>query len=173
LKKEAAAAPNIFGKLQFEAVRGIRHLKFLLLEHRFFKDSEEGSALSASLPWPLSTLSLMFHIAETHALVLLRLPCYFVKLEAEIVGLFAIQEYHESLRVASLGVAKEYRRLGIGTFILDYIETIAKHLDKRWVEVDVFGKNAPAQRLYASYGFKFFQTNRMLYRMRKEIRIDH
>jgi len=166
LKKEIGAEPDICRKLQFEAVRGIKHLQFILLEYRFFKNSEEGRALPLNLPWPLSPLSLMLHIVKSHALTLLKLPCYFVKLETKIVGLLAIQEHNESLIVASLGVAKEYRRLGIGTCILSYIETIAKHMGKRLLEVDVLRKNIPAERLYTKYGFTFVQSERMFFIMR-------
>jgi len=88
--KEIGAEPDICRKLQFEAVRGIKCLQFLLLEYRFFKNSEEGSALPLNLPWPLYPLSLMLHIVKSHALALLKLPCYFVKLEKRIVGLLAI-----------------------------------------------------------------------------------
>lgn len=103
----------------------------------------------------------MLHIVESRALALLRLPCYFVKLETKIVGLLAIQDYHKSLFVASLGVAKEYRRFGIGTCILGYTEAIARHMGKRWLEVDVLRKNIPALRLYTKYGFTFVQSERM------------
>ena len=173
LEKKIGAEPDICRKLQFEAVRGIKRLQFLLLEYRFFKDSEEGSTLPLSLPWFLSPLSLMLHIVKSRALALLGLPCYFVKLETKIVGLWAIQEHHESLLVASLGVAKEYRRLGIGTCILDYIETIAKHMGKRWLETLVLSKNIPAQRLYTKHGFTFTQSERIHRIMRKEIRLGH
>ena len=115
----------------------------------------------------------MLHIVKSRALALLRLPCYSVKLETKIVGLWATQEHHESLLVASLGVAKEYRRLGIGTCILDYIETIAKHMGKRWLETLVLSKNIPAQRFYTKHGFTFTQSERIHRIMRKEIRIDH
>jgi len=169
LKEEIEAKPNICSKLQFEAVRGIKRLQFLLLEYLFFKESEEGCALPLSLPWLFSPLSLMLHIAKTHALALMRLPCYFVKIEASIVGLLAIQEQRESLLIASIGVAEEHRQLGIGTCMLSYIETIAKQMGKRWLEVDVWKKNIPAQRLYTKYGFKFIQNKRMLCTMRKKI----
>lgn len=153
-------------KLQFEAVKGIKRFQFLLLEYRFFKDSEDGGALPLSLPWLLSPLSLMVHIVKSRALALFRLPCYFVKLGTKTVGLFAIQECNESLFVASLGVAKDRRRLGIGTCILGYVETIAKRNGKRWLEVDVLKKNIPAQRLYTKYGFTFIQSERMRFVMR-------
>jgi GNAT superfamily N-acetyltransferase len=173
LKKEIGAESDICQKLQFEAVRGIKHLQFLLLEYRFFKESEEGTALPLSLPRFLSPLSLMLHIVKSRALTLLRLPCYFVKLETRIVGLLAIQEHHESLLVASLGVAREYRRLGIGMCILGYIETIAKHMRKRRLETLVLRENIPAQRLYAKYGFTFIKSERMYYIMKKEICVSH
>jgi ribosomal protein S18 acetylase RimI-like enzyme len=172
LKKTIETEPDICGKLQFKAVGGIGCLHFLLLEYRFFKDSEEGRALPLSLPWPLSPLSLMLHIAKSRALTLLRLPCYFVELEKKIVGLLAVQERNESLVVASLGVAKDHRRLGIGTCILDYIETIAKYTGKRWLETLVLRENIPAQRLYSKYGFTYTQSERMHCVMRKETRTD-
>jgi len=75
--------------------------------------------------------------------------------------------------VASLGVKKEYRRLGVGTCILGYIETTAKHMGKRWLETLVLRKNIPAQRLYTKYGFTFIQSERMHCIMRKETCIDH
>jgi GNAT superfamily N-acetyltransferase len=173
LKKGIRTKPDICAKLRFETVKWIERLQLLLLEYRFFKDSEEGSALPLNLPWPLSPLSLMLHVVKTRALTLLRLPCYFVKLETEIVGLFAVQERNESLVVASLGVAREFRRLGIGTCILGYIETTAKQMHKRWLEALVLRKNIPAQRLYAKYGFTFIQSERMHYIMRKETSIGH
>jgi ribosomal protein S18 acetylase RimI-like enzyme len=155
LNKEVEKEPDICRRLQFEDVRGIERLQFLLVEYRFSKDSEGGGALIVSLPWPLSPLSLMFHIVKTRALTLVGLPCYYVKLRAKTVGLWAVQEHHDSLFVASLSVAKEYRRLGLGTCILKRIESIARRMGKSWMEVDVLKKNIPAQRLYTKYGFKF------------------
>lgn len=172
MKKEIGAKPDICRKLRFEPVKGIESLRFLLLEYRFFKDSEESSALPLNLPELLFPLSLVLHIVKSRALYLLRLPCYFVKLETRIVGLLAIQQSHESLLVASLGVAKEYRRLGIGTCILGYIEKIAKHMGKRWLQTLVLRRNIPAQRLYAKYGFRVIQSERAHYIMRKEVCVN-
>jgi len=169
LKKETGAKLDICRKLQFKPVNGIKRLQFLLIEYRIFKDSEGGSALPVNLPWLLYPLSLMLHIVKTHALALLRLPCYFVILESKIVGLMAIQEQHESLLVASLAVAKEYRRLGVGTCILSRIETIAKHMRKRQLETLVLRKNIPAQRLYTKYGFRSLQSEDTHCILRKEV----
>jgi GNAT superfamily N-acetyltransferase len=160
LKKKIRTVSDICGKLQFETVRGIGRLQFLLLEYSFFKTSEGNSALPVSMPWFLCPVSFVLHIVKSHALILIRLPCYFVKLKTKVIGLWAIQELHESLLVASLGVAKEYRRLGIGTYILSYIEAIAKRMGKKWLEVDVLKKNIAAQQFYTKYGFTFIPSER-------------
>lgn len=172
MKKGIGAKTKICRKLQFEAVKGIKRLQFLLFEYRFFMDSEKGSALPLSRPWLPFPLSLMLYIVETRALTLLRFHCYFGKLETRIVGLFAIKEGHGSLLVGSLGVAKKYRRLGIGTCILRYAEKIAKREGKRWLEVGVLRKNIPAQRFYTKYGFSFIQSERTLCIMRKEVCVN-
>jgi GNAT superfamily N-acetyltransferase len=126
-----------------------------------FEDSEEeGSALALKLPWLLSPLSLLLHVMKSHALTLLKLPCYTAKLDKETVGVFAFQEYHKSLLVASLGVKKQYRRLGIGAFIIRQIEKTARHMHKKLLEVDVLRKNVPARRLYTKSGFMFLKPNR-------------
>jgi len=112
----------------------------------------------------------MSYFVSTLAFALFTLPCYFVKLETKIVGLFAFQEHDESLTIASLAVAKEYRRLGIGTCILSCAETIASRTGKRWLETLVLRKNIPAQRLYTKYGFEFTQSGRIRSIMRKKLK---
>jgi GNAT superfamily N-acetyltransferase len=169
LKKEVEADSDIYGKLKLEAVSGLRRLQFLLLEYRFFQDSEEAGALPLNLPRILTPLSLTLHVVKSRALTLLRLPCFFLRLDTRVVGLWAIQERQEGLVVASLGVAREYRRLGIGTCILRYVEAIARRLGKRWLETLVLTRNIPAQRIYSKYGFTFVQKGRTHCIMRKEI----
>ncbi len=160
MKKQKETGKDFHGKLYFELTRGINRVLFILIEYRFFNDSEEeGSALILKLPRLLGPLSLLIHVMESHALTLLKLPCYFAKLDEEIVGVFAFQEYHESLFVASLAVRKQYRRLGIGAFILSQIEKTARRMHKKCLEVDVLMKNVPGRRLYTRSGFTFLQHN--------------
>jgi ribosomal protein S18 acetylase RimI-like enzyme len=169
LKKGVEAEADICGKLRLEAVGGLRRLQFLLLEYRFFRDSEEGGALPLSLPRILTPLSLTLHVVKSRALTLLRLPCFFLRLDKRVVGLWAVQERQEGLVVASLGVAREYRRLGIGTCILCYVEAIANRLGKRWLETLVLTRNIPAQRIYSKFGFAVVRKGRTHCIMRKEI----
>lgn len=170
--KVILAFPVFCRKLQFEPVKGIKRLQFLLLEYRFLIDSDQGSALPLSLPRLLFPLSLMLYIFETRAHAILKLPCYFAKLETKIVGLLAFQEGSMDLLVASLGVTKECRRIGIGTCILSHAEKTAKRKAKKWMEVGVYRKNIPAQRFYAKYGFRFIHSERALHIMRKEVCVN-
>lgn len=153
LRTEVEATRDICEELRLEAAKRLGRLRFILLEFLFFRDSEEGGALPLSLPWSLSPLSLALHTVKSRALSLLRLPCYFVRLGKETVGLLAMQDQNECLIVASLGVARRYRRLGIGTCILGHVETTARRMGKRILKVDVYGKNTPALRFYTEYGF--------------------
>lgn len=155
LRAEIDAGRDICGELRFEAAKRLGRLQFVLLEYLLLKDSEEGGALPLALPWFLSLLSLTLHVVKSRALSLLRLPCYFVRLGKEVIGLLAIQDRNERLIVASLGVAKRYRRLGMGTCILGYAEAVARRMGKKMLEVDVYGKNIPALGLYTRYGFTF------------------
>ena len=161
MKKRSQTELRILEKLRFELCRGIMRPLFVFIEYRLFKDSEEeGSALALQLPRFLAPLSMLVHIIESHALTLLKLPCYLTKFDGEITGVFAYQEYNESLLVASLGVRKTYRRLGIGSLILKQIEKAARKMRKKYLEVDVLIKNIPAKRLYERTGFKFLRRSK-------------
>ena len=163
MKKEVGAVSGICMELQFESVKGIDRLRFVLLECFFFKDGKEGDALPLNLPWFLLPLNLILHIIKSHALDLLKFPCYFVKLQTKIVGLSAFEQLHESLLVASLAIQRKYKRLGIGTCILGYMEAVARRMGKKWLEVDVLRKNIPAQQFYIKYGFTFVKNERIGY----------
>ena len=161
------------GTLIFELARGIRRPLFILSEYEFFRGGGAGSsALVLDLPWPFWLASMLLHILESHAITLLKLPCYYVKVNMKTLGLFAYQENHESLRVASLAVRRQFRRLGIGESLLHLVETTARKMHKKWLEVDVLKKNVPARRLYTNYGFTLQQRsgNRRIMRGRKSLK---
>ena len=170
MKKRSRARLRIRGELKFELCRGIRRPLFLFDEYSLFKESEkEGSPLAVQLPPFLDPMSFLIHILESHALTLLKLPCYLAKLDGETVGVFAYQKFQESLFVASLGVKKQYRRMGLGTLLLEQMEKAARILHKRSLEVDVRIKNAPAKRLYAGYAFTFIPLDKTRLRGRRAL----
>ena len=158
--------------MRYEAVGGLRRFRFILLEFYIFRGSELGNALPLNLPWFLLPISLAIHVVESRALSLLDLPCYFVRLGTKIVGLFAVQEERGSLVIASLGVVKGYRRLGIGTCILRHVETSARLRGKSLLKVDVYRGNVPAQRFYTKYGFSFARGGGMRNLAKGSKRVD-
>jgi GNAT superfamily N-acetyltransferase len=173
LKKEVEGRRSVHGMLRFELARGIKRPMFILTEYWFFREGEaRAGALVIKLPWPLCPLSMMIHVLESHALALLEVPCYYVNLGKKTVGLFAYQESHDVMRVASLAVRSQWRRLGIGGFLLKQIEQTARHMHKQWLEVAVLRKNSPATRLYTGFGFTFQKRsgNRRIMIGRKQLK---
>jgi GNAT superfamily N-acetyltransferase len=171
--RQIGAGRDICGRLEFKTARGLGRVLFILLEYRFFSESEEGGALFFSLPRFLSPLSFVLNVVKSRALSLLRFPCCYVRLATKVVGLFGLQERDESLVVASLAVAKEYRRLGIGNRILDCVETCARKKGKGFLEVHVYTKNVPARMFYSQHGFIFVQSARMANIMEGRKRVEY
>lgn len=59
----------------------------------------------------------------------------------------------KSYRVEEFGVAKEYRRRGVGTAIVDFLKTEAARKGYGKVELDVWEFNEDALRFYEKTGF--------------------
>jgi ribosomal protein S18 acetylase RimI-like enzyme len=70
------------------------------------------------------------------------------------VGLFAAEQYCDSLYLATLAVAKEVRRQDIAMCILDYVSKLAETSSVASIELSVLKVNTPAEKLYAKYGFE-------------------
>jgi ribosomal protein S18 acetylase RimI-like enzyme len=88
-----------------------------------------------------------------------------------VIGVVVFREKPGSLLVASLGVAKEYRRLGVATYVLRRAEKLAIQLGKQWLELTVLKGNTPAQRLYVKSGFSAVKEKRMSFIMKKQAKI--
>lgn len=54
---------------------------------------------------------------------------YFVTLEQQIVGVFAVEDRTEALYISSLAVSSFYRRIGVATYLLNYATALAGQLD--------------------------------------------
>jgi ribosomal protein S18 acetylase RimI-like enzyme len=101
-------------------------------------------------------------------LIFFRGKRYLVRSGKNVVGSVVFHERSDSLLVASLGVAKEYRRLGTATFILGYAERVATSLGKEWLELTVLKANVPAQRLYVKLGFRLWRVRKRSFILRKK-----
>lgn len=83
-----------------------------------------------------------------------------VKLDGKIVGMATIvitrdivEELHPFLTVWNLGVHKDYRRMKIGTAMLEYIYNYAKELECDFISLIAEADNTTAQQFYESLGY--------------------
>lgn len=66
-----------------------------------------------------------------------------------VVGLDEIPEYSDTVWLSWFGLIKEYRRMGFGKQMLDFIENIAKQNHRRFLRLYTFEKwNSEAQKFY-------------------------
>lgn len=84
-----------------------------------------------------------------------------VKLNGKIVGMATIvinhdivEELHPFLTVWNLGVHKDYRRMKIGTAMLDYIYNYAKDLCCDFISLIAEEDNIIGQKFYESLGYE-------------------
>jgi len=168
-RDEGNTVSNISQRLKIVPVRATEHLTFNLYNFSFFKKSERGKAMlffgnSAQL-----TLLICVPYVLGCELAFFRENRYFVKLRKHVVGVFVLREEPEALYVGSLGVAPEYRKHGIGTFILSYCTRVAKRLGKKWLKLTVLKTNIPARQLYERFGFLEKEERKWSFVMRKSI----
>lgn len=94
---------------------------------------------------------------------------YFVKLGNRIAGIFVLRARGDTLLVSALAVSPDYRRLGVGLFILELAEKLCKEMKMKWLQLSVLKSNTPAQRLYQNFGFKILAEGRFALKLRKRI----
>lgn len=94
---------------------------------------------------------------------------YFVTLEQQTVGVFAIEDRTEALYISNLAVSPFYRRIGVATYLLNYATMMARQLDKRILELSVNKANTPALKLYKKYGFRRKKQSINSYILRKDV----
>jgi len=159
---------DIHKLLKITPASKFQHFAFNLMDFRFFKNSERGTAMPFGNPYLLASVIVIPYvlIAELFFFMTTR---YFVRLKAQVVGIFAVREKSEALFISSLAVAPEYRRHGIATYMLNYVSKLATRLDKEWVELSVLKANIPAQRLYLEFGFIKHKERKVSIILRKSI----
>jgi GNAT superfamily N-acetyltransferase len=159
---------DVTKSLRIEPVDKLQHLTFDFLEFRFFWNSENGKAIFFGNPRLLMPI-----IAIPYMLTLeiynFRRKRYFIKLGEQIMALFVLKIRHGSTIVNSLAVSPEYRRLGIGLFILNKVENLCRRMNGEWLELTTLKSNAPAQRLYKKYGFTATAERKWSLILRKRI----
>jgi ribosomal protein S18 acetylase RimI-like enzyme len=84
------------------------------------------------------------------------------------IGFFSLRKQPNCLYLETLQLTKSYRRQGIGTALIKFIENIAANQAKNKIQLRVF-KDNPAQSLYRRNGFTLIEEQDWFYLMEKII----
>jgi len=156
--------------LQIKSAKEHEQLAFNLFHFNFFKKSEKKGFLFFGRNWLLALLIVIPYILALEV-IHLRGKRFFVKLDGSVVGIFALGEKPETLYIISLAVAPEYRRCGIGTYMLTYTSKLAKRMGKKGLELSVLKTNTPALQLYEKLGFIKKEEKRWSFILRKKLKL--
>ena len=135
----------------------IQQIPFAVFAYRFFfSDNKQVQSEQISSPFRLPRR--LRWVAYALEIFLIRQTFfkgkhYFVKFKGNVVGIFTIIEKSEALYILWLAIGREYRRRGIGIYILRYAESLAREMKKTWLEIGVRKRNIKARRLYRKFGF--------------------
>lgn len=171
LWQEVVAVEDIRRFLQVTSINVHEHFSFNLLNFYLFKNSEDANRLFFGSPRLLSPLTVIPYILAME-IILFGGKRYLVKLEEQVVGIFALREKPDALYVSSLAVAPSFRRLGIATYILNYANKRARQLGKKWLELSVLKMNIPALGFYKKLGFTKKKEKRWSFTLRKKVKIN-
>jgi len=158
------------GSLKMESVGKGEFPLFSFLEFRFFWNSPNGNAMPVLfgnpawlaplivVPYMLAALVYNFGGAK-----------YFIKIRNEVAGILILKRQQDVLIVRTLAVSPTHRKHGVGLFILERTENLARRMNLQWLELEVLKHNIPAQRLYERFSFKIHATHRLSLVLRKRI----
>jgi len=168
MRKQYEANSNRRTSFRVVPVKRAEHLFFNLCHFDFFRKSTGGDYLY------FGNLRILAPIVEVPyvlscEIIFFRKKRFFVKLRERVAGIFIVREKVESLYINSLAVAPQYRRSGLGRFILDFAAKLGKRLGKKWLELSVLKTNDPARRLYAKAGFRMFEERKRSLTLRKRL----
>jgi ribosomal protein S18 acetylase RimI-like enzyme len=96
------------------------------------------------------TLDRKFVVAE--------LPAYVAKVDNGIIGFVSIAETGDAVIVVALGVLPQYQRSGVGSRLIEKVESEARRLRKRKVLVSTSNDDLPALAFYQSLGFQIYEV---------------
>jgi len=104
---------------RFVPVKWSEHLFFNLCDFDFFRKRTGGNYLFFGNLRLLAPIVAVPYILSCE-IIFFRKKRFFVKLQERVAGILIVREKVESLYIDSLAVAPEYRRSGLGMFIMDF-----------------------------------------------------
>lgn len=86
----------------------------------------------------------------------------------EVIGFIAFWTIASESDIINVGVLPNFRKLGIGTKLIDSLITVCKDLDIIKVHLEVRESNNPAINLYTKFNFKNINIRKNYYSNPKE-----
>lgn len=143
---------------KIRTVKRREHFLFNLLCFLYFRRSSSRGIETR----PVGALIAVPYVLFSEA-YFLRTRRYFIIIDQQIVGLFALEEEAESIFISALATNPFYRRTGVASLILKHAVTLARKLGKTHLELAVTKRNIPASKLYNKFGFQLKEEKRRSY----------
>jgi len=86
------------------------------------------------------------------------LPTYVAEVENNIVGFISFTEADDAVIIVALGMLPQYQSSGVGTNLIEEVETKAKTLLKKRLLVSTSNDDLPALAFYQSLGFQIYEV---------------
>ena len=160
---------DVSRRLTLEKINLRKHLIFDVYEFNAFRKSKNDEAFEFPLPnicTPLVAVPYMLVLE----VILFRARRYFVTLDNQIVGLFAVEPRNDLLLISNLAVLPEARRHKVASYMLDQISCLASELGLTRLRLRVLKKNNSARLLYMKYGFKKKEESRSSLKLEKSLK---
>ena len=122
-----------------------KQIKLIPLKNEHIDEVYEIEQLSYSNPW--TKFGFYAEIRNPFSIP------YVLLFENQIAGYIVLWDYGESLHIANITVHPQYRRMGLGRFMIRFAKEKARELGIKALTLEVRKSNGPARRLYESEGF--------------------
>lgn len=88
---------------------------------------------------------------------------YVYELDGKVVGFYIASKVLDESEVFTIAVDKDYKKMGIGTSLLNHLIERSKRDSVHQIWLEVSTKNTPAIKLYEKFGFKIMGIRKNYY----------
>lgn len=93
---------------------------------------------------------------------------YVIKYENKVIGYIIVKMIKSECKILNLAINREFRKMGYGSMLLDFIIKKLKDEEYRHVSLEVRKSNIAAQNLYKKAGFQFLSLLEKYYQNRED-----
>jgi len=124
---------------------------------------------SKSNPWDANHFK--YYIKNPHAIVLVAANEKIIF--GKTVGMIYNGHVKKGLQILDLSINRKFKRCGIGTELLEFVELLGEHFGCEYSALNVTWDNKPAIKMYERLGYRFVDNGKdEIRRMKKEFYIN-